>query len=160
MVNPGDGSNIGIGAERALASILGGEPEPEAEERLTREELSRQLADVPTLNDIRVGKAKGLGYGETATVATRAILEFWSAHPEFKDCPVESEYEPDAWKDFDGDSQNFPKPVRAGLYDVMKQHDYDLGVLDLTGFMWGFAYNQARWLRYEEPESNPAIIEI
>jgi hypothetical protein len=29
-----------------------------------------------------------------------------------------------------------------------------------TGFMWGFAVNQARWLLQQEPVPNPAVFEI
>lgn len=155
-----DGSSMGINAERALASILGGEPEPEAEERLTREEVRQQLGKLPSLVPGRVYGGQSLGYGETTQVVTKAILDFWGQYPEFEDAPAANEYAPDAWANFDGDAKNFPKPVRLGLYDLMKQHDYDLGSLGLTGFMWVFAFNQARWLRYEEGQENPAIIEV
>lgn len=171
-----DGSNLGVSAERALKTILGGEPEPEGEELATREQVRARLAAAPRLQDIHVriearqgvkvevlywqGMELNLGYGEAADVAARAILDFIETYPEYEDAPGENQYAEDCWEGFDGSAEKMPKPIRLGLYDLMKAAGHDLGKLDLTGFMWGFAYNTARWLRYEQGEGNPAIIEM
>lgn len=166
----GDGSFEGVDAGRALKTILGGEDAPDDDEIQTREQVRQRLAKLPRIQDIHVrdgedgfywqGKRLSLDYGGTADVAARAVLDFLEAHPEHSDAPCESEFAPDAWADFDGSAEKMPKPTKLGLYDLMRGTDYDLGKLGLTGFMWGFAYNTARRLRYEEGAPNPALMEI
>ena len=101
-----------------------------------------------------------LSYSQLADVAAQAVLDFLEAHPEHADTAAESEYAPDAWAGFDGSAEKMPKPTRQGLYEEMQGTDWDLSCLGLTGFMWGFAYNTAKRLRYEDGQQNPAIMEI
>ena len=183
-MNSNDGSTLGISAERAIETILGGKESPEKEEQASREDVRRRLGNAPRLADLTMrieereedmgelhfkgpvevlywhGKEFDLTYGLTADIAARAILDFIETYPEFADATGENEYAKDAdWKAVTG-PENMPKPVRLGLYEHMKDNGYSLGLLGLTGFQWGFAYNTARWLRFEEPEGNPAIVEI
>lgn len=178
-----DGATYGITAGQALGGVLGGEDIPE-EAHQTREQVRARLAAAPRLADIYVrtehvvekdgdltyegdhdvlyagGKKLNIDYGGCADIAARAVLDFIETHPEHADAPCENEYAPGAWANVKGDGTDWPTPSRVGAYDLMKDAGYDLGKLGLTGFMWGFAYNLARWLRYEEGEGNPAIIEV
>lgn len=169
-----DGANMGIGAERALKTILGGAEQPADDERQNREQVRARLRDVPRLHDIQQrvdvqngervtvlywrGKPLDFDYSGTTDIAARAVLDYLATHSEHIDAPYDNEYEPDAFANYD--PNNSPTPTRKGLYDLMKADGYDLGILDLTGFMWGFAYNTARWLLYEDARSNPALITI
>ena len=160
-----DGSNLGINAEQAMRAILGGE-EPEGEPE-TREQIRARLADVPRVQDITEtanglvyhGQSLGMTYASCTDVATRAVLDFMEAFPDLADAPCNNEYAPDAWQGFTGNG-DFPTPTRIGMWDLMKERGYNLAALGLTGFMWGFAYNTARWLRYEQPGANPALLDV
>lgn len=172
-----DGSNLGIDAERALETILGGKPAPAGDEIKDRAATLQRIAQAIRLQDLRMQveerggekveviyhklKEIDLGYGQSTDVTTRAILDFLAVNPEMVDAPMNDEYDPNFdWATYDG--SNKPAVVRKGLYELMKEDGYDLNILGLTGFMWGFAYNQARWLRYEWQKvgGNPAILEI
>lgn len=179
-----DGSTMGIGAERALETILGGKDQPEEDEKLTREQVRERLGKVPRLQEIvkRVeeveedhgelhfkgprevlywqGQRLVADYSGTTDIAARAVLDFLESHPEHEGAPGENEYAPGAFSNWDGNRETAPKPTRIGVYDLMKANGYALDILDLTGFMWGFAYNTARWLRYDGTEANPAIVEV
>ena len=49
-----DGTNMGIDAERAIATILGGDPTPEEGEKKTRAQVRERLSAVPRLNDLHL----------------------------------------------------------------------------------------------------------
>ena len=78
--------------------------------------------------------------------------------------PVETVYDtehPDYQRALHGEDIGGPVPVKErGLYDVMKDEGVDLATLGLTGFMWGWAVNAARYALNELPVPNPAILEI
>lgn len=184
-----DGATYGITAEQALGGVLGGADIPE-EAKQTREQVRARLDVAPRLADIYVrtehvvestpdsdltyegdsdvlyahGKKLNIDYGGCADVVARAILDFIETHPQHAEAPGENEYAKDAWAGYnsgeDLERLGPPKALRRGMYDLMKEAGYDLGKLGITGFQWGFAYNLARWLRYEEGEGNPAIIEV
>ena len=168
-----DGSTLGVDAERALETILGGKESPTKDEQASREEVRQRLGKAARLQDIEMrieerdgekaevlylkGKEMAFSYGGCADVAARAVLDFLEMHPEHAELPMDNEYD---WKDYN--CEGMPPLIQGGLYETMKQDGYDLGKIGLTGFMWGFAYNTARWLRYEwkKVEGNPAIMEI
>lgn len=174
-----DGTSMGINAERALETILGGKESPDEDEQQSRDQVRQRIGQAPRLAEIHrqvenrfdggeqvdvevlyyQGKELNLGYGECADVAARAVLDFIETHPEHESAPMDNEYDRDALRKVER-VEDMPPPTRIGMYDVMKQNGYDLGLLGLTGFMWGFAYNTARWLRFEEGEGNPAILEV
>lgn len=175
-----DGADMGVTAERALETVLGGKEQPSEEEKRTPEQMRALLMAAPPLSDIEMriedstqpdwpgsievlyskttGEELELGYSGSSEVAGRAVLEFLDAHPEHADTPIENVYADDA--DWSSPSVLHDALEKPGLYEVMKQHGIDLSVLGLTGFMWGWAYNAARCARSEPSQPNPAIVKI
>lgn len=148
-----DGAQEGIGAERALDTILGGQPAPEIAEQASREEVEHRIRATP-LDDRS-------GYGSCADAAARAVLEYLEADPERLNIPTENVYETDSTTGnvvftSDGDLHL----VTSGLYERMKQDGVPLSDLGLSGFQWGWAVNCARWILDAPPVPNPAIFTI
>lgn len=50
--------------------------------------------------------------------------------------------------------------LHRSLYDELKDRGVAIDALDLTGFMWGWAANAARYCVELPPAPNPAIMEI
>lgn len=175
-----DGTSMGIDAKRALSTILGGEPAPTENEHQTREQVRERLGKAPRFQDLEVRReereedygelhfkgevevlyyhGKPIDYGDAADCAARAINDFLEAYPEYVDAPADDEYPDIDWSKVNS-VEEMPKAIRRGLYELMKENGYDLGILGLTGFQWGFAYNTARYVRFEEGQPNPAIID-
>lgn len=162
-----DGAHLGISAERALGTILGGEPSPSEDERMTDEQFEAWVRSCPEI--IGPSLEDGSAYGDIARLAAKWCLIFLEANPEHLSTPIETE---GAWCDAAGIPltteqlrERLPegaeyRPVRDGLYDVMKRAGIDMGSLDLTGFMWGWAFNAAHKILGRPPQPNPAIVEI
>jgi hypothetical protein len=149
-----DGASQGIKPERALKTILGGEPAPDDGEGMSRTQMRDAILAVDPAK-------KAESYDEAAMQAARLIYDFVTEDPfERRKIPAETEY------DWDGDPDHGakgrkPEYVKAlGLYDVMKDHGIDLASLGLSGFQWGWAVNAARYALAELPVPNPAIIEV
>ena len=142
-----DGAHLGVGAARALGTILGGEPQPTEEEKLTREQFAAKIRSAPKWE----GAGGGEGYDATANYAARLTLEFLEAHPEWQDKPGDSNY---SWQ------EGTPTLKVKGVYDAMKDAGIPMSELDLTGFMWGWAFNAARHCLGLGPVANPAILTI
>lgn len=143
-----DGAHLGVGAERALKTILGGEPQPAPEERQTAEQMRDEI--LATTVDPHT-------YGGTANYAAKLILEWLLADPLRAQGPAENVYDngPDGqmlWVD------GHAVVKERGWYDLMKADGIALDTLDLTGFMWGWAVNAARRCLELPPVPNPAII--
>jgi hypothetical protein len=146
----GDGAHLGVTAERAIETILGDREPPTEGEGMTSQQMREWLMTLPKLDEIETrfekdeegfgpfelayARGKQLDYSEGAGVAARAILEFWEANPDF-------------------DTSIDP-------YETIKSQNEGLKKLGLTGFMWGWAYNAARYCRDEPPQPNPAILTI
>lgn len=149
-----DGAHQGITPERALKTILGGEPAPEDDEGMSRQEMRDAILAVQLDKPAE-------SYDEAAMQAARLIYDFVTEDPlERRKIPAETEYD---WQgDPDHGSEGLkPEYLKAlGLYDVMKEHGIDLASLGLTGFQWGWAVNAARYALAELPVPNPAIITI
>lgn len=67
-----DGAQMGIGAERALETILGGKPAPESAERMTTAQLRDMLLSA---------EPDPQTYNDCANYCGRLFLEFLLAHP-------------------------------------------------------------------------------
>ena len=150
----GDGANIGVKADRALKSILGGEPQPSAEERATPEQVRARLMAAP-----RIGEAEPSGYGACADMVARAVLEFIEAHPEHRSAPASTSYDMPEAGTFE-ERWSRRTLVAESLYDIMKREGVDLASLGITGFQWGWAYNCAHYCLGLPPQPNPAILTI
>jgi hypothetical protein len=149
-----DGASQGIKPERALKTILGGEPPPDDDEGMSRQEMRDAILAVDVTKDPET-------YDEAAMLTARLIYDFVMEDPfERRKIPPETEY------DWDGDPDRGsagmkPEYIKAvGLYDVMKDHGIPLASLGLSGFQWGWAVNAARYALSEPPVPNPAIVTI
>lgn len=138
-----DGSDLGIDADRALKTILGGEPAPEDDERQTPQQV-----------EARVAAARPDSYGGATDCITRAVLRLFAQRPETRAWPTDPSY----------DHSKTPSVMLGpDLFGATKEvaDDAESKAIDgCTGFMWGFAVNQARWLFSLPTHGNPAIISL
>ena len=149
-----DGANMGVDSERALKTILGGEPSPEPPE-----DVEAKREDVRQ----RLEQAKPTSYNGASECIARAVLRLYNNQPETREWPAEQKYE---WpKDENGNLVYIDSPTITGpnLWDAVKEiaEEEELVAMNgATGFMWGWAVNCARWL-FDLPEvPNPAIVTI
>jgi len=171
-----DGAHIGVRADRALETILGGEDQPTEEEESTPEEM---------LASIRAASLATDNYGDAALAAAlaaaRVIWEAWERYPELVLVPSEAVYERgDDGRMVvrhnetdevvtDGDWSNAqPNILVPDLFDALKRlHPEGTpereALSDLTGYMggmWGWAYNACRYSLGAGPVANPAIMTV
>ena len=146
-----DGAHLGVTANRALDTILGGEPSPGEDEQMGIVEW-RAWIEQPDLEP--------LDYGECARRVARSILAFWMEDPRRAQIPSENVYEKDADGGLVFNAQGGLSLVTPGLYEVMKTHGIPIDDLGITGFQWGWAVNAARRCVELPPEPNPAIITV
>lgn len=150
-----DGADLGIGAERALKTIMGGE-QPTDEETETVEQMRARILSAP----IEAGES----YDGCATACARIILEAFEKYPQLQAVPTKNEYLKQSNGEWVGIDDR-PIVLNVDLYDVLKklhpegtpEHAVFMG---LTGFMWGWAVNAARRCIGAGPVPNPAIVEI
>lgn len=154
----GDGAAQGISSERALKTILGGEPAPGPDEGDSAEAVRERVLAAA----LRGGDAQG--YSDCADMIAGMILLFWQAHPEAVSWPASQDHHyelPDGtvikgWHES-------AKMVLTGpdLSDAVNAFtEGKLDALGPTGFMWGWAVNTARWITGQPPVPNPAIITL
>lgn len=147
-----DGAHMNIGAESALGAVLGSEETPE---RMTDEEFERVIRTAPI--------APGLGYEGGANACARIILDAYEAYPELQDMTDSRTYLHLADGDIDWSN---PISTNRTLTDVIKRlypegtPEHDHVIVDLTGFMWGWAVNAARKVLGLGPVPNPALVTI
>jgi hypothetical protein len=152
-----DGANLGVSAERALSTILGGKPAPEADE-------CDDAAAVRTR--IIAAAARGgepTGYGDCADMVAGMVLAFYQARPEAFDWPGSPAHH---WE-LNGEpvsavteGAQYVKDGPDLSREVDAFTDGKLGALGITGFQWGWAVNAARFAESLPPEPNPAIITV
>jgi hypothetical protein len=145
-----DGAHLGVSADRALKTILGGAPQPTDEETMGVIEFR----DWITQPDQEL-----LDYGEAARRVARDILAFWMDDPRRATIPAENVYEHDADGKLVFNDAGGLNLVTPGLYEVMKDHGIDLEP-GITGFQWGWAVNAARRCVELPPAPNPAIMSV
>jgi hypothetical protein len=153
----GDGAHLGVNAERAIETILGGEPQPVAEEKQTPEQM---------LDAIRAASGTPSDYGGAATSYARVILEAYEKYPELRNVPLESVY----LRGGDGmmvwTEGGSAVVLRPDIYSVLKQLHPDKDcwqrrvMSGLSGFMVGWANNAVRYALGDPPVANPALVEI
>lgn len=131
-----DGAHLGVNAERALKTILGGAPPPSPEECESPATMLQRLRALPapTLDGPRPD------YGEACDQLAGFMIRLLLADPKLAQLPLEERQGgPSFWKACE----------QAGLPD-----------LGYTGFQAGWAFNAARRCVELGPEKNPAVIEI
>lgn len=145
-----DGTQQGIGAERALETILGGEDAPTEEEKTT----PAQWLEILEAKDDSID-----GYDAHAQVMAKYIIEAYRAHEGLHHAPNSTVYlHPIDWDN--------PVVLMPDLTDVMKKvypdesHPFRKALSGATGFSWGWAFNIARYALGLPPQQNPALMEI
>lgn len=151
-----DGAHKGVGAERALATILGFAPEPTDGECETVEQMKARILSAPIEAEA--------SYDGCATACARLILEAWQRWPKLHAVPSEAVYLTDEHGGLvvidDGLVELIPG-LHSALKSVYRDRPDALAVLSaLTGFMWGWALNAALRIIDQPPEPNPALLEI
>lgn len=149
-----DGSQQGIGPERALKTILGGEPAPEKQDERTPEFWRARLRAKD--DDIN-------GYEAHAEVMAKYIMLAIERMPGLARVGNESVY----LTDMDGKTHYSKETVIVeDLSDVLKKvytdenHPFRRALSAATGFSWGWAFNIARYALGLKPQPNPAIVTI
>lgn len=151
-----DGAHLGVDAERALKTILSGEPSPGEDERMDAETFRTWIKTCP---------ADVTGYGETARLAAHYLLEYLTAHPDDMRLPLDDSHDFDRAKKELG---HWPSSIEElqryrtteGLWDRAVAEYPALHALDLTGFMAGWAFNAARRCLELPPAANGALLTI
>lgn len=144
-----DGAHEGLSARAGMELAIGGGEEPKAQ--WTPAEMEAHLLapdDLETVDD----------YSEAARRCARFILLTMRAHPEIQQAPTETVYD---WTDFHG--EGIPPIVQAGWDDLLRAADpegYATATHGLSGFMWGWAVNAARYVLGLRRTKNPAIVEV
>lgn len=146
-----DGAQMGVGAERALESILGDAPQPTDEERQSADEMRAEI--LATTTDPQT-------YNGTAMFVANRILNWLIANPERAHEPTELVYDWNGDPDHGSEGLKPEYVIAQGWHELMKADGMWPEDTGLTGFMWGWAVNAARRC-VELPEvPNPAIMEI
>jgi hypothetical protein len=68
-----DGAHMGVSADRALETILGGKPSPSADEQMDAETFRKWILSADNADS----------YGEAARLGAKYVLEFLTDHPEY-----------------------------------------------------------------------------
>lgn len=153
---------MGVGADRALDTILGGKPSPDESEQQTPEQVRERITAVLA----RGGSPQG--YGDCADMVAGMVLAFYEKRPEARDWPTEPKGEfvgPDG-APFNTNVHPWPEGYEfrqsgPDLYKEVKAFsDGKLGDLGITGLQWGWAVNAARYASSLNPQPNPAIVTV
>lgn len=149
----GDGAHLGVSADRALKTILGGAPQPADHERMDAATMRAWIlaAEPEHSRD---------SYEECARYAAKLVLEYLLADPVRVAIPTENVYEEDESGGLVYNSTGGLNLVTPGLYERMKADGIPLSDLGLSGFQWGWAVNAARRCVELPPVANPAILTI
>lgn len=151
----GDGTQQGIGAERAIETILGGKPAPDKdEEKAPAFWLERLLAKDDNID----------GYEAHAEVMAKYIVLALRRMPGLAHAPNTGVY----LADENGKMVFEPEMVQVlpGLSDALKKvyadekHPFRMALSEATGFTWGWAFNIARYALGLPPQPNPALLTI
>lgn len=160
-----DGAHQGVGAERALDTILGGKPDPqESQEKTMTPDGMQDHLESASIEHCD-------SYDGTARYCGKLVLNFLVAHPEYQGVSAEAAYisrdEPPNREAGETGFEMYGKwRVKLGpdLFDLVKAEssteDDDRCLGELTGFMWGWAVNAAKYALGAPPVPNPALLEI
>lgn len=148
----GDGAHLNIGAERAMKTIVDGKEQPPA---MTDEEFEAMVRNAPISGE--------LSYESASSAAARIVLEAYEEYPQLRELSDECVYLRDSNGNIEwGNEGGKMIHLNVTLYDVIKKlhkegtAERDV-LVDLTGFMWGWAMNAARKILGLGPVPNPAM---
>lgn len=154
---------MGVGAGRALDTVLSGAPQPKARDKRDPDEMRAWLLAADP-------DPERWDYEEAARYVGRVILEAFLADPRLASVPTETVYDWDEikkdprWTTAHGVEVMKEHVIAEGLYETLKQRDPStkrmLETSGLTGFQWGWAVNAARYCVELPPAPNPAILTI
>lgn len=142
-----DGADMGITAGRALKTVLGGELSPSPDEGMTPQKMVAYLESAPLAPE---------DYDDAGRACGRIVLEYLRAHSEDAMLPADGKY---TWDPETGDTIQ----LVAGMYEQMGKKAPNLfESLDgeLTGFLFGWGVNAAKYALDLPPVPNPAIVTI
>lgn len=148
-----DGADLGITAERALKTVLGGEESPTKDEGMSPAEMKAMLEAKDDDTD---------GYDAHAQVMAKYLVRLYEKYPEIAYCPTEDVYR----KDDNGETIWEGPALVTGLSEVAKRewpdesHPFRQALSEATGFSWGWAVNAARYCLDLPPVPNPAILTV
>ena len=149
-----DGAHLGVSAERALETILGGKPSPSDDEQMDAETFRNWIKTADREDS----------YGECARLCARYLLEYLTEHPEDVQLPLEATYDWDRAKAELGRWPESDEKARYrtadGLWDRASAAEPRLKHMGLTGFMVGWAFNAARRCLEIPPAPNPALLTV
>ena len=145
-----DGTQQGIGVNRALETIMGGkEPPQESEEKSPQFWLERLINKDDNID----------GYDAHAEVMAKYIVQAYKKYPALTGAPNSTVcLEPINWEN--------PIILMPNLSDCLKKvysdekHPFRQALSEATGFTWGWAFNIARYALGLPPQPNPAILTI
>ena len=163
-----DGAHSGIGAERALKTILGGEPAPAEDEMESREQVRKRIMAAPGPG----GEWRVETYGQAADAIAKALVFLIEEDPSLLGVSARRTC-------FAAAVEEYPSGLGAvapyadylsigqydkadGLYDLIEKRwpGFDDRIGGASGFQVGWATNCARWLYEQRPVPNPALLTI
>lgn len=150
-----DGAHLGVSADRALDTILGGNPSPSEDEQMDAETFRTWIKTADREDS----------YGEVARLCARYLLEYLETHPEDSQLPLEPTHDWERMRADLGDvfpsrEQMAKYQTAEGLFDKAEVAHPHLKEMGLTGFMAGWAFNAARRCLEMPPAPNPALLTI
>lgn len=157
-----DGSDMGITAGRALNTILGGDEQPTEDEQASKEEAYARIMSRPNpLEGGNIWETFGPGmdaYSVATDCITKAFLLEEAAQPGILEKKIFYSPENTDIEDLWGKELSPDWAVWKAVSNRYPGFDDWIG--GASGFMVGFAYNCARWLRDMETVQNPAIMTV
>lgn len=155
-----DGANLGVTADRALQTIIGGEDSPSGDEITTPEQVAERLNLTPDPCDgppIWERATDSDAYSLVTDSIAKAFLLVEQDDPGILDrrenYPDDYEYESLRGQQLDA--------IHCVWKAVMERWPtFDDWIGGASGFQVGFAYNTARFVRGEKSQPNPAILTI
>lgn len=155
-----DGSNLGITSGRALKTILGGDEQPDDDEKQTKAETLARIMSRPdpSIEDTAWNVAEGEdGYSFATDCIAKAFLLIEEKYPGTLNTPT---YYPD---DYDYELlRGAARSPESAVWDkaVEEWPAFRAWAGGATGFMVSFAFNTARWLNDKPVLQNSAIISV
>lgn len=156
-----DGADLGVTADRALRTVLGGGGQPAEDEMSAPDVVRGRIMD-------SLGRAEPRDYGDAADMAAGMVLTYLDRNPEASSWPAERGGEwvdietGDLWVDDpQWDRMEYRAAPGPSLYDqVNAMTEGRLSELRITGFQWGWAVNAAKYALGEPSVPNPAILTV
>jgi hypothetical protein len=160
----GDGAHQGVGAQRAIDTILGGKPGPQdtKEKTMTPEAMREKLEKAVEMGlpegsyDDWEEEQRSYSYDMAASIAGGRVLAWLDEHPKFKHVPAEPISDWEDREKYEGYYIKYP-----GLGELMELTGVDIDEgLGLSGFQYGWAVNAAKYALGAPPSRNPALMTI